>query len=54
MDYVGQAMWHITTIKHAEIGSENDMPQYMEVLLDKKTKEPTAKEIIDGVLQKLG
>lgn len=53
MDYVGQALWHLTTLKHAQMGTENDMPQYAEVVNGRKKKEPTASEIIDGVLQKL-
>lgn len=53
MDYVGQAVWHITTIKHAEVGTENDMPQYAEIISGEKANEPSADEIIAGVLKKL-
>ena len=54
MNYVGQAIWHITTIEHYRYGTENDMPQYAEIVNKEKAKQPTAKEIIDGVLKKLG
>ena len=54
-DYVGQASWHVTTIKHAEAGTENDMPQYITMAHpEKKLEEQSAQEIISGVLEKLG
>ena len=54
-DYVGQASWHVTSIKHAEAGTENDMPQYIVMAHpEKKPEEQSAQEIISGVLEKLG
>ena len=54
-DYMGQAAWHVTSIEHVKVGTENDMPQYVVAAHpEKMPKEQTAEEIINGVLEKLG
>ena len=56
-DYMGQAIWHITTIQHLKTDKPNEMPQYIELahpnLKVKKEKQLTKAEIIDHVLEKL-
>lgn len=56
-DYMGQAIWHITTIQHLKTDQPNEMPQYIELahpnLKVKKEKQLTKAEIIDHVLEKL-
>ena len=56
-DYMGQAIWHITTIQHLMTDKPNEMPQYVELvhpnLKKSKGKQLTKAEIIDHVLEKL-
>ena len=56
-DYVGQALWHITTIQHMKTEEPNDMPQYIEMAHPEQVspeEELTAEQIINNVLEKLG
>lgn len=54
-DYVGQALWHITTIQHLKTDQPNEMPQYVEIMHPNiKVKEQTAEEIKNEILKKLG
>lgn len=55
-DYVGQALWHITSIQHMKTTEPNSMPQYIEFAHpEKKVRvEPlTAEQIKQRVLEKL-
>lgn len=55
-DYVGQSLWHITTIEHLRTNEENTMPQYVLYAHpdDIPTEEKqTAEQIINNVLEKL-
>jgi hypothetical protein len=51
-DYVGQALWHITTIQHLKTNVQNSMPQYIELAHPERiVKGPqTAEEIFNYVL----
>ena len=53
-DYVGQALWHITTIQHLKTNVENEMPQYVELSHpEQKQKQLTAEEIKQHILEEL-
>ena len=55
-DYVGQALWHITTIQHFKATEKNTMPQYIELSHPETKNEDTrsSEEIIQYVLDGLG
>lgn len=58
-NYAGQALWHITRVLYSVYTDEEELPlpQYVRLShpeINDKTKEPTAKEIINSVLEKLG
>ena len=54
-DYVGQALWHITTIQHFKTTQENSMPQYIELshpetkIKDTRSAEEIFQYVIDGL-----
>ena len=56
-DYIGQALWHITSIQHLKTTEPNKMPQYIELSHPERRVEAepmTAEEIKEHILQKLG
>ena len=54
-DYVGQALWHITTIQHFKATEKNTMPQYVEIShpetknLDTRSAEEIFQYVLDGL-----
>lgn len=53
-DYVGQALWHITSIQHFKTSEPNDMPQYVELSHPTTIKPETPDQIKQRILNKLG
>lgn len=55
-DYIGQCLWHITTIQHFQTNEPNNMPQYIELSHPDKVdkKQVTAEEVKNHILEKLG
>lgn len=58
-NYAGQALWHITRVLYSVYTDEEKLPleQYVRLShpeINKEEKEPTAQEIINDVLKKLG
>ena len=55
-DYVGQALWHITSIQHFKTTEPNKMPQYIILSHPERVVEAkplSAEEIKEHILEKL-
>lgn len=53
-DYMGQCLWHITTIQHLKTSCDNSIPQYIELAHPElMPKEENPEEVKERILSKL-